>query len=181
MSLSKNISGETSNIQADLDALQAIVGDLNDFVGVPYAAGVNPLMAYIITGYYHVHGAAFLYPRLASPVALASAAGAWNQGGSIVEIIPANTITKAFDLHWLTVTALSATLEGVVILYQGAPGAEVEMCAIDVTRTSNFIQEGPTPIQVPQIPANARISAKFIDSTSGAQSCAVKLRGHTYG
>lgn len=157
-----------------------VEGKFGDFVDVPYVPGAESLMAYAVTGYYHVHGASFLYPDKADPVTLTSNAASWNQTGTIVEIIPANAITKAFDLHWCSASDISANLYGVIDIFSGAIGAEVKIGSVDVTRTSNFAQEGNKPLQIPQQPENTRISARFTDSTSSVQTVKVKLYGHVY-
>ena len=163
------------------EIINKILGFFNDLVHVPYNPdSENSLMAYTRTGYYHVHGASFIYPDKANPVTLTSNAASWNATGTIVEIIPADTITKNFDLHWCNVSDISADLYGVVDLFAGASGQEVKIGSIEVTRTSNFSQEGNKPIQIPQQAANTRISARFSDSTSSARTCKIKLYGHVY-
>lgn len=159
---------------------KSLIGSISDYVAVPFVAGTNTVIGYLQTGYYHVHGASFLYPDKADPVTLTSNAASWNQTGTIAEIIPANAITKAFDLHWCSASDISANLYGVVDIFAGAGGAEVKIGSVDVTRTSNFAQEGNKPLQIPQQPANTRISARFSDSTSSAQTVKVKLYGHVY-
>lgn len=156
-------------------------GIRSDFVHVPFVPNSESVLAYLQTGYYHVHGASFVYPDKAAPVTLTSAAAAWAETGNIIEIIPANTITKAFDLHWASLSAISAELDGIIDLYSGAIGAEVKIGAVDVSRTANFAREAAAPVQIPQQPANTRISGKFSDSTTSARTVRIKLYGHVYG
>ena len=157
------------------------VGSYKDFVHVPYISGMNSVYAHLNTLYYHAHGASFVYPDKANPITLTSSAGVWTSTGAKVEVIPANVITKIFDLHWISVTDISAGLYGVVDIFSGAIGEEVKIGAIDISRTSNFTQEGQKRIMVPQQPANTRISCGFSDSTSSAQTVGVKFNGHVYG
>jgi len=58
-------------------AQAAAVGDVSDYVGVPFVANANTVLAYLQTGYYHVHGASFIYPDKAVPVQLTAAAPSW--------------------------------------------------------------------------------------------------------
>jgi hypothetical protein len=160
--------------------IQKIIGFLTDYIGVPYSFGNNSIMAHLNTGYYHIHGAAFLYPDKADPKSLASSAASWSGTGALVEIIPTNGITKAFDIHWASISDISANLYGVIDLYSGLTGAEVKIGSIDITRTTNFAQEGNRPVQIPQQPANTRITARFSDSTTSIQTCKIKLYGHVY-
>ena len=166
-----------------LAAIKSAVGVIGDHIAVPYVfrAATNTIMAFLQTGYYHVHGASFIYPDKADPVLLTSSAAAWSETGAITEVIPANAITKAFDLHWASISDIPVTLYGVVDIFAGAIGAEVKIGSVDVTRTDNFSQEGNKPVQIPQQPANTRISCRFSDSTSSARTCRVKFYGHVYG
>ena len=162
--------------------IKNVVGKISDFIHVPYvpAAITNTVMAYLTTGYYHVHGAAFIYPRTGAPIQLTSSAAANSETGTIVEIIPAGAITKDFDLHWISVVQISATLFGYVVLFTGDAGEEVEFCREPVSRTDNFTSEMPQYTQVPQIPKNTRISARFVDTTAQSRTCRIWLKGHVY-
>jgi len=165
----------------DNNQMRDVIGNKTDFVGVPYNFGDNSISALLLTGYYHVHGASFVYPDKAVPVTLTSAAGSWSEDGSITEVIPANTITKALDLHWCSISEISATLDGVIDIYAGGVGEETKIGAVDVVRTSTFSRENPVPVQIPQQPANTRISCKFTDSTTSSRTVRVKFYGHVYG
>jgi len=159
---------------------KSIIGSLLDLVTVPFVAGANTILGYLQTGYLHIHGASFAHPKYVTPILLTSNAAAWNTTGTIVEVIPANTITKAFDLHWISMSDISATLYGIIDIYAGGSGSEVLIGSVDVNRTANFSREGYAPVQIPQQPANTRISCKFSDSTTSAQTVRVKFLGHVY-
>jgi hypothetical protein len=160
-------------------AVDTNIGDQNDFVAVPYDGG-ETVLAYLKTGYFHVHGASFIYPDKAVPVTLTSAAASWAITGDIIEVIPVNAITKAFDLHWASLSAISAELDGVIDIYAGGAGSEVKIGSVDVVRSSNFSREGNMPVQIPQQLANTRISCKFSDSTTSQRTVRVKFYGHVY-
>ena len=159
----------------------ANIGSKIGTVGVPYVPHQSTVMEHLNTSYYHVHGASFIYPDKAVPVTLTSATASWAETGAIIEVIPANAIIKDFDLHWCSASDISASLYGIVDIFAGESGNEVKIGSVDVTRTSNFSQEGNKPVQIPQQPANTRISCRFSDSTTSAQSCKVKFYGHVYG
>ena len=165
-----------------LKAIKSVIGTISDYIHVPYVLGAttNTIMAYLQTGYFHVHGASFVYPKYAAPVTLTSNAAAWNTTGTIAEVIPANTITKNFDLHWCSISAISAELDGIIDIYSGAVGEEVLIGSVDVVRTANFAREAAVPVQIPQQPANTRISCKFSDGTSSSRTVRVKFYGHVY-
>lgn len=157
------------------------IGLLQDYVNVPFVAGDNSILAHLNTAYYHVHGASFIYPKYAAPVTLTSAAASWATTGTIAEVIPANAITKAFDLHWISTMDTSADLFGIIDIFAGAPGAEVLIGAVDVYRSSAQGRDYPMPVQIPQQAANTRISCRFSDSTTSARTVSVKFYGHVYG
>jgi hypothetical protein len=156
------------------------IGEKSDLVDVPYLADSETILAYLQTGYYHVHGASFVYPYLEAPVLLTSAAPSWDITGDKIEIIPADALGKNFDLHWCSISAISATLDGIIDFFAGLAGSEVKIGAVDVVRTTTFSRENPVPVQVAQQPANTRISARFTDNTTAQRSARIKLYGHVY-
>jgi hypothetical protein len=166
--------------QEILDLINGNVGQKGDYVHVPYTPDTDTIMAFLATGYYHVHGASFIYPDKAVPVTLASAIPSWDDTGNKVEVIPANVITKNFDLHWASLSDISAVLDGVIDIFAGLAGAEVQIGAVDVVRTANFSRENAVPVQIPQQPANTRISCRFTDSTASSRTVRIKFYGHTY-
>ena len=147
---------DTINGKVALDAtvakeatLTGRVGALADHISVPFVPDSETVIAYLQTGYYHVHGASFVYPDKAAPVTLTSAVAEWAETGNIIEVIPASTIIKAFDLHWCSLSDISAVLDGIVDIFAGGVGAEVKIGAVDVVRTANFSRENAVTVQVP--------------------------------
>jgi hypothetical protein len=163
-----------------LASIKSVVGKAVDVVAVPFVLGANTILGFLQTGYYHIHGAAFLYPDKADPVLLTSSAAAWSETGNIIEVIPANSITKHFDLHWCSVWDVSNNLYGVVDIFAGAAEEEIKIGSIDVGRTANFSRESAMPVQIPQQVANTRISCRFSDNTTSSQTLRVKFYGHVY-
>jgi hypothetical protein len=160
--------------------INANVGTKNDWVAVPYVAGNPTLLAYIVTGYYHVHGEAFLFPIAANPVTVTSAAAAWTLG-AFAELIAAGATDRDFDLHWMQIGDISAVGNYELLIYKGLAGAEVQIGGICFSRTDNFSGEANQPVQVPQQVAGTRISVALRDSTTSARSCIAKTIGHYYG
>jgi len=161
--------------------IQDVIGNKADLVGVPFVAGNNSIAAHLKTAYYHIHGQPFIYPVYANPVTLTSGSGAWAVGGSIIQVIPAATLTvAAFDLHWINISNISANSFFVINVYAGAPGSEVLISQVRGFRTTNFSQEVSKRIQIPQQPAGTRISCKLVDSTAGTITINVAFEGHYY-
>jgi hypothetical protein len=169
-----------TSLIARIKQVAALIGQLTDYISVPFAPNVSTVIAYLQTGYYHVHGAAFIRPDKADPVLLTANAGAWDTGGAITEVIGAGAITKAFDLHWASIWDISANLYGVIDIYAGPALGETLIGSVDVGRTANFSRESAMPVQIPQQPANTRISCKFTSSTVNADTCRIKFYGHVY-
>jgi hypothetical protein len=163
-------------------ATRFVVGNRGDSVAVPYpGADDTSIMAYTVTGYQHVHQSAKVYPTLANAVTVTSASGSWAALGTPTEVIPANTITKAFDLHWLILSDISSVAQYELVVYGGPGGSETEIARASFSRSANFAQEGNVPIQIPQQAGNTRISAALSDSTAGTESVGVKFYYHQYG
>lgn len=161
------------------------IGNKTDFVTVPYSSGDNSILAFLRTGYHHVHGQSFAYPTTAGSVTLTAGAGAWGTGGSIIEIIPANTLNvSAFDLHWVNVINHSANGEYYLEIYKGLAASEVLIGAVRSWRDSAFlagtIANTQQPLQIPQQAVNERISGKLYSSGAGADTLDVSLYGHYY-
>lgn len=69
---------------------------------------------------------------------------------------------------------------GIVDIFSGAVGEEVKIGSIDVGCTANFSRESAMPVQIPQQPANTRISCRLSDNTTNVQTVRIKLYGHVY-
>ena len=161
--------------------MRDVVGNKNDFVGVPYSSGDNSLAAHLNTSYYHVHGKSFVYPTLADNVTLTAGSGAWDNTGAITEVIPADTLTDStFDLHWIEVSNISGVGTIEIEIFKGASGSEVKIGSVRADRTTNQARNGPQPVQIPQQESGERISCRLSDSTSGALTCEVSFSGHYY-
>jgi hypothetical protein len=179
--MTKLIGNDTSPASADkVNDIETFLGTKTSIVQVPYVAHQDDMMAFIRTGYYHVHGASFVLPDKADPVIVHSAEDSWDDTGTIVEVIPANTVIKDFDLHWCSISDISATLWGILDFFAGPDEALVKIGSVDVLKTSVQTRENAMPLQVPQQPANTRISVRFTDNTTSVRSCRVKLYGHVY-
>ena len=159
---------------------RAAQGALSDQVGVPYSIGLNTILGHLNTAYYHEHGTAFTYPKLANSIVVTAGTGIWNNTGAITQIVPAGVLTAIFDLHWINIYNISANGEGLIQLYGGNPGSEIEIGSAKFNRSAVQSQEGPKRIQIPQQPAGTRISARVSDNTAGAINVAISFEGHYY-
>ena len=138
------------------------------------------LMWYNKAWYYHIHSPAQLYPVLDDPITVTASANAWTDYGSWVEIIPANTITNTFDIHWVDIYDISANGNYVLQLWAWASGSEVVIWTVWFGRNAVQSQEWNVPIQIPPQPANNRIAARLSSSNANDDTCDVKLYYHEY-
>jgi hypothetical protein len=157
------------------------IGEETDIVSVPYNFGINTILAHLNTNYYHIHGQSFTYPKLGNSVNVVAGSGIWNNTGAITEIIPAGALNVAdYDLHWINIYTISANGEGLVQIYAGEIGSEVEIGSTKFNRNAVQSQEGPKRIQVPQQLVGTRISCRISDSTAGALNVNISFEGHYY-
>jgi len=146
----------------------------------------NSVYSYLYIINKHFHSIGMVYPLLADPVTLQKQSGIWAAfNTTTTEIIPANTVTVPFDLHFANVTNLSATGNYLIAFYYGAIGAEV-LCGYSVaTRTAVGGTEGSCPIisglaTGKPIPANSRISAALSSGNNAQDTLQIKVQYHGY-
>jgi hypothetical protein len=128
----------------------------------------------------HLHNTVFLYPELADGIVLTKASGVWAAYPTPTEIIPVNTITDDFDLHFLNVSDISANGEYAISVYKGAPGAEIRIGVFSASRSAVQSQEGTRPILSKLVGPNERISAAISSQNAALNTLIVKAEGHTY-
>lgn len=156
-----------------------VIGNKNDnTLSGPGNDSLYGLAGYM--GYYHVHSPAKCYPVLAAPVTITASANAWTDYGSWVEIVPASTITEAFDIHWVHSSEISAQGNYVLQLAKGGSGSEEVIATIAFSRDSNQVQTASQPVQIAPQLANTRISARVSSDNAVADTVDVKIYYHEY-
>lgn len=161
------------------ETMNDVIGNKDDrTLSAPGTDSLYGLAGYM--GYYHVHSPAHAYPVLADPVQVAASANAWTDYGSWVELIPASTITDAFDIHWVHTGEISATGNYVLQLGAGASGSESVIGEIAFSRDSNQVQTASQPIQIAPQLANTRIAVRLSSGNAAANTVDVKVYYHVY-
>ena len=158
------VDGLANNTIAD------VIGNKNDTYSTTTVTGIlNEMLQ-------HEHNQLRVWPSLTSPIALTALASAWASFGSTVsaEIIAANAITSAFDIHWAVIADISATGNYELKLYSGANGA-TEIAHVPFAKTSSQSQEGSIVIRTPILPANTRVSAAISSGNGVANTAAIKI------
>jgi hypothetical protein len=137
----------------------------------------DSLLALAHTNEEHNHAAAQVYPTLAAGATVTSDAVAWTLG-TLVEVVPASTITEDFDIHAIDIEAISANDTFELVLYYGA--GDTEAGRIRFVRSTVQSATLNTEIQTPLIPANSRVRAAVACAGGGSKTVDVSLRYHTY-
>lgn len=127
----------------------------------------------------HIHSAQKVYPTLANGITLTGHNTAWTLGNK-TEIIPVNTITSMFDLHWVNIGEASVTDTYEIVFYKGLAGAEIEIGRCRVVRAAAQSGTAPVSLMTPLIPANTRISAALASASGGGDTLELALFYHTY-
>jgi hypothetical protein len=139
----------------------------------------DSLYALAHTNEEHNHAAGKVYPTLADGVVLTAVtdASTWTLG-SLVEVVPASTITDDFDIHHVLVEAISANSVYEIVLYAGA--SDTEIGRMRVVRST--VQSGTlnVPIQTPLVEANSRIRAAVASAGNNGETVTISLKYHLY-
>lgn len=125
----------------------------------------------------HIHSVGKVYPTLANGVTVNGGAGAW-QLGNATAIVPINTITSIYDIHYINIGAVSANDTYELALFSDA-ACTVEVGRIRFTRTAVQSGTSSTPMMTPLLAANTGIWAKLASATGG-DNVVMSLFYHTY-
>lgn len=125
----------------------------------------------------HVHSPSKVYPTLATGVVVTCGTPAWTLG-NFATIIPASTITSKFDIHYISVEALSANAVYEIVFYYGA--TDIEAGRVRVTKNANQDSTLNVPMQTIIIPANSQIRAKVASDSGNADTITLSTKYHTY-
>ena len=163
---------------ADNNNMSDVIGNKTDTVsGDSIMAYLKSLAADIHIIEDHIHSVSKVYPTLAAGVTVISGAGAWQLGNAVV-IVPINTITDDYDIHYINVASVSVNDTFELVLFTDA-ACTVEVGRVRFTRTSVQSGTSSTPMMTPLISANSGIWAK-IASASGNDNAVISLFYHTY-
>ncbi len=109
----------------------------------------------------HIHQQSLMYPTMAVGAIVETSLGvAWTVSNVYTNVIvPVNTITDPFDIHYLSIENISANSVCEIILINMTTGAEIGRVRV----TKNAVQDGTmnVPIQTPIQAANSKIGAQM--------------------
>ncbi len=127
----------------------------------------------------HIHSEAKVWPTLADAVTLTATVNDWTDFGTKVEVVAAAAIGSPFDIHFVSIEAISAIGQYEVKLWSGAAGA-VEIGHMSFSRTAAHSREGSQPVTTPIQPADTKIMASMASNNANADTVDVKIAYHTY-
>ncbi len=133
----------------------------------------NSVRAILHTLDEHAHKPSKVWPTLANGIVV-TAGAAWVLG-NFAEIAAVNDIAVDFDIHHISVEALSANEVYEIVLY----AATSEIARVRVTKNANLDGTMNIPVQCPIEPANTQIQAK-IATEGGADTATISLFYHEY-
>jgi len=192
-----NIETDTTSIETKVDTIDGyqdvptadviansqirdVIGNRSDStIRAPGNVSLYQLAGYM--AYYHIHSPSICYPRDAGSVTLTAVndGSTWSEGTK-VEIVAANTITDAFDIHFVLLGEISTNSEYVVKLYKGDAGSEVFWGECAFIRDTNQVRGAQIPVQGPPISANTRVSASLLSAANNGETVDIKIYTHTY-
>lgn len=163
---------------------ESFLKQINDKLGINTDLWKEPtksVLSYCNATYKHIHNPGYCLPADGTVTTVTSSATA-GVFGDFVDVVGANVIEVAFDIHWLTITDTSANGVYVIELHRlDGAGASVELlCQVPTSRTDNFTRVGEAFTQIPVQPPNSRIGARVLKSTSGAGSVSFIAHYHDY-
>lgn len=127
-----------------------------------------------VDGYLHQYPK--VYPTLADGVVVTADAAAWTLG-SLVEIIPINTVTKDYSIHAVDFEDISANAAFELVLYMSS--GDTEIGRVRFVQTSVMSALLNTWLNTAIIPANSRVRAALA-SNPGGRDVTLSVRYHEY-
>jgi len=125
----------------------------------------------------HIHNAAKVYPTLADGERVIGGAGLWELG-SFKEIVPANSITDLFMIHYINIEGASTDDVYEIVIY--AATVEIGRVRITFIDIANSQTLPSVPFMDVVIPANTQIQAKCATKGGGSETVDISLAYHDH-
>ena len=123
-------------------------------------------------------GEQLVYPTGAAGVTVTTDADAWVLGG-FTEIVPINTITKDFDIHFVNIEGISAAGTYELLFYAAEVFLSCERFTVVGTPANRIYI--PRNIITPLTVANSQIQAKVMsDNAASEDTCTLSVAYHVY-
>lgn len=138
--------------------------------------GGNSVVSMLYNLMRHNHSPSKVYPTGTSGVSVAENAAAWTLGNA-AEIIPANTVTRKFDIHYIIIEGASDNDTYELVLYGN--GSEIGRVRFRVVDIANARILPMFPIQTAQMDANTMVTAKVMGA-AGGENVTISVFYHEY-
>lgn len=125
----------------------------------------------------HIHKEQKVYPTLAAGVTITSSASA-DTLGNYAEIVPINTITEDFDIHFVNIEAVSAAATYELVLY--VETTEIARLRFTAVGTPNNFTFPFRPLTCPVLAKNSQIQAKLSSDNAVADTATISIEYHLY-
>jgi len=123
-----------------------------------------------------LHSAQYVYPVLATPVALPAHGNAWTYG-ALTQVVPINTIASPYSIHEISISGMSANASFIIRITHGA--GDTEWAFASLTRGGVQVASVVIPVTGVIIPANSVLKMQIADSV-GTSTLAVKIAYHIH-
>ncbi len=128
----------------------------------------------------HVHSEQNVYPTLAAGVQVtATNAGTTWTLGTLVEVIPASTITQDFDIHHVGIEDVSDNTIYELVLYAGSGDTEIGRARVSREGGADGALRN-IPMMTPIIEKNSRIRAAIATPDDDGEDITISLFYHVY-
>lgn len=139
------------------------------------------LLGYNNVTYKHIHNSGRVYPADGTNITVTSSA-IGSTYGTMVEVVPANTIPVTFDCHFANIVDISVNGTYVIQFWivDEALTPITFLCEFSVSRTDNFSKSGEAIVQLPPIAGNSRVGARVLKGTDIEGSVTFNIHYHDY-
>lgn len=139
----------------------------------------DSIYAFIDAALEHMHNQSRVWPTGGDGTNVVSSTASWSVSNNYTnEIIPASRITSDFDIHFISIEAISAN--GVYELALWNMTTQTLIGTVRFTKNANLDAVMNVPIQTPIQAANSKIGGKLLSSPGTQDTVTVSLFYHTY-
>jgi hypothetical protein len=141
----------------------------------------NSIVSMLLSVQKYFHNVSRVYPNLANSLSITKVNNsAWGLDADTTTLIPANTITGIFGIHFINFTVFNNNDEFQLNLYQGDVGSEILIAEVTFDKSADQTTEPNVSCGTLPIPANSRISGKLSSKAASSRTIGFKFGYHLY-
>jgi hypothetical protein len=168
---------DVSEIKEDTTDIKGKIGENTQLWG----NASKTLLGYSNAAYKHIHNPGHIYPADGTTITVTTSATE-KTFGNFVDLIPKNTINKAFDIHWISITNIN--VNGVYVLelhkLDDDGNSEGLLSQVPCVRADNFSKVGEVICQIPVQAPNTRVGIRALKGTDGTGNVSIISHYHNY-